>query len=92
MQRARETGNGSKGMIAHNECGADKVLTQVSYPDPPVEITAKSVLRFLENGRTLVWAFSMQLKPRDGETRFSSASNAFGSGAEDVAKSEGYKS
>ena len=42
-------------------------------------ITAKRVLRFLENGKALVWAFTMQLKPRDGEIRFPSASNAFSS-------------
>ena len=34
---------------------------------------------FLENGRALVWALSMQWRPRDGGIRFSSASNAFSS-------------
>ncbi|MDY6952373.1 MAG: hypothetical protein SWE60_12745 [Thermodesulfobacteriota bacterium] len=33
--------------------------------------------RFLENSKAVVWAFSMQWKPRDREIRFSSASNAF---------------
>ena len=54
-------------------------LTQVSHPYQPPEITAKSMPRFLENGRALVWTSSIQFKPRDGKIRFSSASNAFSS-------------
>ena len=61
-----------------------KVGFQISHPYQPLEITARSVLRFLEKGRALVWAFSMQWKPRDGEIRFSSASNAFSSCAKMV--------
>ena len=59
-------------------------LTQESYPHQTFDIIAKNLPRLLENGRALVWAFSMQWKPRDGDIRFSSASNAFSSCAEIV--------
>jgi len=52
-------------------------VTLVSHRYQPFEITTKSVLRFLENGSALVWAFLMQWKPREWEIRLSSASNAF---------------
>ena len=39
----------------------------------------------LENGGVLVWSFPMQWEPRDGEIRFSSPSNAFGSCPKTVA-------
>jgi len=60
------------------------VTPQVSHPYEPYEMTAKNVTRFPGSGRALVWAFSMQFQPREGDIRFSSASNAFCSCAEMV--------
>ena len=54
------------------------------HPYQTIEIKDKNVPTAPENGRALVWAFSMQWKPRDGEIRFSLASNAFSSCAEMV--------